>query len=321
MPSNRALPFLLLAAACTSRPITAPTPPAASRPLVRSRRPPAWPGVRIQLYALAGERSAPPVVVVNGGPGASHESVARLARLASAGTRIVAYDQRGLGKSSAPGDDARYSLDDQVADLDAVRTALGVKTIALVGTRSALSSPWRTLLRTRTGSLRSSSSRRWRPTGTTFKRPPRSSMRGRRCSAQRASSASRLHPAVTTAARPRARCSRSSSPIPISRARTTGPSRVTRNVVSTSRPRRSRPYRASMSGAVSERFMAPRSSSSARRTRSGTVPRAPPLARSARSPRWSRSPSAGTFRGSKARARSTPRSFRLLRAHQSTPAA
>jgi proline iminopeptidase len=132
MPSNRALPFLLLAAACTSRPITAPTPPAASRApssdLVALSS-----GVRIQLYALAGERSAPPVVVVNGGPGASHESVARLARLASAGTRIVAYDQRGLGKSSAPGDDARYSLDDQVADLDAVRTALGVKTIALVG--------------------------------------------------------------------------------------------------------------------------------------------------------------------------------------------
>lgn len=87
----------------------------------------------LHSVTLGGTRDEAPVIVVNGGPGASHDSVARLARLAAAGVHVVAYDQRGVGGSSSPSDDARYALADQVTDLDAVRASLGAQRVALVG--------------------------------------------------------------------------------------------------------------------------------------------------------------------------------------------
>jgi len=102
----RFLPLTLLAAsACAS-----PRAPAAAPPVHVDSALAASGDVRIRLFPLAGKLDAPAVVVVNGGPGASHQAVARLAELASAGVRIVAYDRRGLGGSSAPLNDAHYAL-------------------------------------------------------------------------------------------------------------------------------------------------------------------------------------------------------------------
>lgn len=44
----------------------------------------------------------------------------------------MSYDQRGTGRSTIP-DDSDYSLDAHVADLEAVRIALGVGSVQLVG--------------------------------------------------------------------------------------------------------------------------------------------------------------------------------------------
>jgi proline iminopeptidase len=83
---------------------------------------------------LGAERgSGPALVVVNGGPGASHHAVARLESLASPSLRVVFYDQRGMGGSSAPADKDAYDLDHYVADLDAVREGLSLPKIHVLG--------------------------------------------------------------------------------------------------------------------------------------------------------------------------------------------
>jgi pimeloyl-ACP methyl ester carboxylesterase len=125
------LPLAVAAPACAS--VSAPTPTTGAA-VTSSDVVFATNGdTRIRLFTLAGKASDPPVVVVNGGPGASHQSAARLAELAQAGVRVVTFDQRGLGASSVPNDDAHYTLADQVADLDAVRRTLGVSQLTLVG--------------------------------------------------------------------------------------------------------------------------------------------------------------------------------------------
>ena len=77
--------------------------------------------------------SGPPLVLINGGPGASHHAIARLESLASPSLQVVLYDQRGTGASTAPSDDGAYGLDKYVADLDAVRESLGVAKIHVLG--------------------------------------------------------------------------------------------------------------------------------------------------------------------------------------------
>jgi proline iminopeptidase len=71
------------------------------------------------------------VVLVHGGPGTSSDYMRTLEVLASSKRRVVTYDQRGVGRSSRPNPTV-YSLASQVEDLEAVRTALGVKKIHVI---------------------------------------------------------------------------------------------------------------------------------------------------------------------------------------------
>jgi pimeloyl-ACP methyl ester carboxylesterase len=71
-------------------------------------------------------------ITVHGGPGLSLEAMDTFESLAGPNQRVVSYDQRGAGRSSAPAD-ADFSLDAQVADLDAVRAAVGADTVNLIG--------------------------------------------------------------------------------------------------------------------------------------------------------------------------------------------
>lgn len=78
------------------------------------------------------------LVVVNGGPGVDSQFTFRgFKSLASASWRVVAYDQRGVGRTPMPqsGNTANldYSLDAFVADLEALRVRLDVETIDLIG--------------------------------------------------------------------------------------------------------------------------------------------------------------------------------------------
>jgi proline-specific peptidase len=75
----------------------------------------------------------PPVVVIHGGPDFDHgylvPEVDQLAR----SCHLIYYDQRGRGRSPAGADPPRVSMADEVADLERIRVASGLRSMALLG--------------------------------------------------------------------------------------------------------------------------------------------------------------------------------------------
>lgn len=80
-------------------------------------------------------RSALPVIAVNGGPGLSHAYMVQndLWERVARKRLVVFYDQRGIGASKNMKAGASQSMDAQVADLDAVRSALALDKVAVLG--------------------------------------------------------------------------------------------------------------------------------------------------------------------------------------------
>ncbi len=71
------------------------------------------------------------LVVINGGPGQSHDYCESTDALADEKLRVVTYDQRGTGLSQRPRNDD-HRLETQASDLDAIRQALGVDRMHLL---------------------------------------------------------------------------------------------------------------------------------------------------------------------------------------------
>jgi proline-specific peptidase len=85
-----------------------------------------------ELY-VEEEGAGVPIIVINGGPGGTHHYFHPWFSRASGYARVIYYDQRGTGLSDfEPGPDG-YSVEQAVADLDAIRVALGVDKWVLVG--------------------------------------------------------------------------------------------------------------------------------------------------------------------------------------------
>lgn len=86
-------------------------------------------------YRVAGvaEKGVPPVVFLHGGPGYSSYSFAALAgpRLERS-LQMIYFDQRGAGRSERPWT-GHYQLDTLVQDVEALRRALGIDRIAVMG--------------------------------------------------------------------------------------------------------------------------------------------------------------------------------------------
>lgn len=79
---------------------------------------------------LAAKR--PPLLLVHGGPGGALWQF--FPALPLAGDRaIILYDQLDSGRSDAPGDPANWTVDRFVDEIDAVRSALDVQTLHLLG--------------------------------------------------------------------------------------------------------------------------------------------------------------------------------------------
>ncbi len=82
-----------------------------------------------------GSAEGTPLVVANGGPGFDHTYMHlsdvwdRIAK----NRRVVMYDQRGVGKSSALAPGQSCTLPDQIEDLEAVRAQIGSERIDLLG--------------------------------------------------------------------------------------------------------------------------------------------------------------------------------------------
>jgi proline-specific peptidase len=74
-----------------------------------------------------------PLLVLHGGPGACHDYLESLADLTATGRRVLFYDQQGCGNSDPIGDPARCSVDLFLAEIDAVREALGLERLHILG--------------------------------------------------------------------------------------------------------------------------------------------------------------------------------------------
>jgi proline-specific peptidase len=87
-------------------------------------------------YQVVGGGDGPgklPVLCLHGGPGATHDYLRPLEALAASGRRVIFYDQLGAGNSDQPHDPALWTVELFVAEVAAVRAALGLERVHLLG--------------------------------------------------------------------------------------------------------------------------------------------------------------------------------------------
>jgi proline-specific peptidase len=90
------------------------------------------PGGRVWFTRL-GAGDATPLLMLHGGPGAGHDYLAPLGEALAADRPVVMYDQLGCGRSEQPDDTSLWTVDRFADEVDAVRTALGLDRIHLLG--------------------------------------------------------------------------------------------------------------------------------------------------------------------------------------------
>lgn len=106
-------------------PVTGPKPNRVARIPVE--------GGRVVAYVY-GEDNRETVLCINGGPGVSSEHMrGPFRRLAEQGFRLVIHDQLGTGASDQPDDPGLWTLRRYVAEVEAVRAALGGSKVHLLG--------------------------------------------------------------------------------------------------------------------------------------------------------------------------------------------
>ena len=74
-----------------------------------------------------------PLLLLHGGPGFPHDYLEDLAQLAQGGRAVVFYDQLGCGRSDHPDDAALWVMNTFVEEIDAVRKAIGLGRVHLLG--------------------------------------------------------------------------------------------------------------------------------------------------------------------------------------------
>ncbi len=74
-----------------------------------------------------------PLMIVHGGPGASHDYFLPYLLPLMRTSRLVFIDERGSGKSSKFDDPRQYTIANMVEDIEAVRQALGLGKVSLLG--------------------------------------------------------------------------------------------------------------------------------------------------------------------------------------------
>jgi L-proline amide hydrolase len=87
-------------------------------------------------YRIVGDGEDPgklPLLALHGGPGATHDYLEPLEALARTGRRVIFYDQLGCGNSDHPPNPALWTVDLYVEEVGAVRRALGLDRVHLLG--------------------------------------------------------------------------------------------------------------------------------------------------------------------------------------------
>jgi proline-specific peptidase len=83
-------------------------------------------------YRIAGGGPGVPLLILHGGPGAGHDYLEPLAALGD-GRPVIFYDQLGCGKSDIPDDTSLWTVERFAQEVQAVRDALGVERVHLLG--------------------------------------------------------------------------------------------------------------------------------------------------------------------------------------------
>jgi proline iminopeptidase len=78
-------------------------------------------------------RERPVAFIIHGGPGGDHSSFKPVLSPLAEQMQLIYFDHRGQGRS-ARGDPARYTLDENVEDMEALRRHLGLGPIVSIGT-------------------------------------------------------------------------------------------------------------------------------------------------------------------------------------------
>src|SRR5690349_10664696 len=86
----------------------------------------------VMIYYLTLGRGEP-LMIVHGGPGASHDYFLPYLLPLMRTNRLVFIDERGSGKSSQLDDPRQYTVANMVEDIEAVRQALALGKISLLG--------------------------------------------------------------------------------------------------------------------------------------------------------------------------------------------
>ncbi len=84
------------------------------------------------LYYKAIGQGAP-LVILHGGPGASHEYFLPYLLPLARTNRVIFLDERGSGRSQKLEDPAGYTVENMVEDVEAIRKALNLGKINLLG--------------------------------------------------------------------------------------------------------------------------------------------------------------------------------------------
>lgn len=89
------------------------------------------PGGRI-FWRKFGSGGKTPLLTLHGGPGSSHNYLLPLQALADE-RPVIFYDQLGCGRADVPEEESVYTIQRSVDELDAVRAALGLERVVLLG--------------------------------------------------------------------------------------------------------------------------------------------------------------------------------------------
>ena len=90
-------------------------------------------GIGFAVFTSPPAGDAPPVVCINGGMIYDHSMLWPALSPLAQRRQVILYDQRGRGASSPPADPSSASIEDDAADLVALRRALGVRRWDVLG--------------------------------------------------------------------------------------------------------------------------------------------------------------------------------------------
>jgi proline iminopeptidase len=130
-----AIGLALVAAVAILRPLGTPKLPPPTVPGPAFWDLPTGSRLAVVHVHAAGTPKPEPVVYLHGGPGVSELSLAAPAfgRLASDGFDVYLYDQLGVGRSRRLSDPTGYTVDRDIADLEAIRARIGTERMILIG--------------------------------------------------------------------------------------------------------------------------------------------------------------------------------------------